>query len=268
MFDLKSKRVLSDATRVLVCVLLLASVRTQADAAEAIRAADMEASDVANSSPEHPFVGDDPVVVRDRVMNQHKSAGLPSLSDRVLRLIHIPAGRPRPNSELAEANLARDLTFVVPVSYGIRYQADKHRLTVNVDLSGDDNHAGILLKKTISGPSGRKLVVAPEARSKGFIQHVDIIELEAGESRKTTVRGRVTLSPAAYVEANGDYAIVLTGHLVPPYFSNRIDHSDPTDDEPTDITTRTFRLYVDISAVWLVSQQRGVVLSKALHLSK
>jgi hypothetical protein len=268
VFHLKSKLVLSNGIRALICVLLLAEVRTQANATEVMRAADVEASNAASFSSGSPFVGDDPVAIRDRMVNQHMSAGSPSLGDRVLNLIHIPTGRQRSNSDLTEASLARELTFVVPVSYGIRYQTDKHRLTVNVDLSGDDNPGGILLKKTIVGPSGRRLVVAPEARAKGFIQRVDIIELESRESKKTRVHGRVTLSPAAHAEADGDYAIVLKGHLVPPYFNDRIDHSDPTNDEPTDITTRTFRLYVDINAIWLVSPQRGVVLSKALQLSK
>ncbi|WP_242665743.1 hypothetical protein [Paraburkholderia ginsengiterrae] len=165
------------------------------------------------------------------------------------------------------ADLSRDLTFVVAVPYGIRYNAEKHQLTVNVDLSGDDP-AGIVLRKTIRGPSGRRLVVAPEARSKGFIQNIEIIEIDAKKNRKTTVHGRVILSPEVYAEANGDFAIAIMGNLVPPYFSDRIDHSDPTDDEPTDITTRTSRLYVAITAVWLISPQRGMVLSKALRLSK
>ncbi|HEX7907198.1 MAG TPA: hypothetical protein VF534_03790 [Paraburkholderia sp.] len=269
MFHLKYKRVLSNAARTLACVLMLAEVGTQANAAAVTRATDIETSGLEDSSSGHPFVGDDPVAIRDRIVNQHLSAGSPSLGDRVLSLIRIPTGRQRHNTDLTVVHPDRDLTFVVPVpSYGMRYHAEKHLLTVNVDLSYDDNHAGILLKKTISGPSGRKLVVAPEARSKGFIQHLDMVELESGESQKTTVRGRVTLSRAAYAEANGDYAIALMGRLVPPYLNVRIDHSDPTDDEPTDITTRTSRLYVDIRAIWLVSPQRGVVLSKALHLSK
>ena len=89
-----------------------------------------------------------------------------------------------------------------------------------------------------------------------------------GESKKSTVHGRVTLSRAAYAEANGDFAIVLVGRLVPPYLDDQIDHSDPTDDEPTDITTRTSVLHVAIRAIWLVSPERGDVLSKSLHLSK
>lgn len=268
MFQPRSRRILFNATRALVCALMLAEVGTQANAATAMRAADMAASNVAKSAAAYPFVGDDPVVVRDRVANQHAHAGPPSFGDRVLRLVHLPVGNERSHHDSTDSGLADDFTFVVPVRYGIRYQADKHRLTVNVDLSGDGDQADILIKRTVIGPSGRKLVVAPEARAKGFIQQIDVIELESGKSKKTTVRASVTLSPAAYAETEGEYAIVITGHIVPPYISDRIDHRDPTDDEPTDITTRTSRLYVDISAIWLISAQRSVVLSKALHLSK
>ncbi|SEE98769.1 hypothetical protein SAMN02787142_6206 [Burkholderia sp. WP9] len=268
MFHLKSKRVLLNATCTLLCVFMLAEVGTQANAATVTRAPEIETSGLQASSSGPPFVGDDPLAIRDRIVNQHLSGGSSSLGDRVLRLIRIPTGSQRHNTDLTVAHLDRDLAFVVPVPYGIRYQAEKHLLTVNVDLSDADNHADILLKKTVSGPSGRRLVVAPEARLKGFIQHIDMIELQSGDSKKTTVHGRVTLSRAAYAEANGDYAIVLMGRLVPPYVNDRIDRSDPTDDEPTDITTRTSRLYVDIHAIWLVSPQRGIVLSKALHLSK
>ncbi|MBB5502199.1 hypothetical protein [Paraburkholderia sp. MM5384-R2] len=267
MFHLQCKRMVSNAARILVCLLMLAEV-TQANAAALTRAVHIETSSLEDSSSGQAFVGDDPLAIRDRVLNLHLSEGSPSLGDRVLSLIRIPTGRQRHNTDLTPAHLDGDLTFVVPVPYGMRYQAEKHLLKINVDLSDDDNHARILLKKTTSGPSGRRLVVAPEAMSKGFIQHIDMIELESGESKKTTVRGRVTLSRAAYAEANGKYAIVLMGRLVPPYLNDRIDHSDPTDDDPTDITTRTSTLYVDIRAIWLVSQQRGIVLSRALHLSK
>src|SRR4029077_20960917 len=103
---------------------------------------------------------------------------------------------------LPKASLDRDLAFVVPAPYGIRYQSKTHLLTVNVDLSDDENPGAILLKKTITGPRGRGLVVAPEAKAKGYIQHIDLIELKSGERNKTTVHGRVTLSQAAFSEAN------------------------------------------------------------------
>ncbi len=80
---------------------------------------------------------------------------------------------------------------------------------MDIDLSDDDDPQAILLRKAVKGPSGRGLVVAPEAKAKGYIQHVDLIELKPAEGSKTKVRGRVTLSPAAFAEANGDFAIVL-----------------------------------------------------------
>jgi hypothetical protein len=268
VFHLNSRRVFSVAARALVCAAMLAEVGTPAIAAAVTGAADIQASGVDGSSSGRPFVGDDPVAIRDKLAGQHTSVESLSLSDRFRSLIRIPHGQQHSNSDLTQANLDRDLAFVVPVTYGLRYRADKHLLTVDVDLSGDENQTGILLAKTVIGPSGRKLVVAAEAKSKGFIQHIDMIELESGESKKSTVHGHVTLSRAAYAEANGDFAIVLVGRLVPPYLDDRIDHSDPTDDEPTDITTRTSVLHVAIRAIWLVSPERGDVLSKSLHLSK
>jgi hypothetical protein len=49
----------------------------------------------------------------------------------------------------------------------------------------------------------------------------------------------MTLSQAAFDEANGDFAIVLMCSMVPPYLIDRREHRDRSDDEPTDITTRT-----------------------------
>ncbi|MFL9909028.1 hypothetical protein [Paraburkholderia sp. RL17-337-BIB-A] len=268
MFHLKSTLVHAKTACVLVLMAMLTQVGTQANAVTVNRAANVETGASTNISAARPFVGDDPVAIRDTLADRHINAAPPSLRDRVQGLIHIPTHKQRPNPDLTAANLDRDLFFLVRVPYGIRYRTETHQLTVNADLSGDENQRGILLKKTTTGPSGRGLVVAPEAKSKGFVQHIDMIELESGESKKTTVRGRVMLSRAAYAEANGDFAIVLVGRLVPPYLIDRSDHRDPTDDEPTDITTRTSRLYVDIRAIWLVSPQRGIVLSKTLHLSK
>lgn len=268
MFHLKTTLVHAKTACALVLMAMLTQVGAQANAVTVNHAADVETSASGKSLVAGPFVADDPVAIRDTLANRNINAAPPSLSDRVQSLIHIPAHKQRPNSDLTAANLDRDLFFLVRPPYGIRYRTETHQLTVNADLSGDENQRGILLKKTTTGPRGRGLVVAPEAKSKGFIQHIDVIELVSGEGKKTTVSGRVTLSRAAYAEANGDFAIVLVGRLVPPYLIDRSDHSDPTDDEPTDITTRTSRLYVDIRAIWLVSPQRGIVLSKTLHLSK
>lgn len=268
MFHLKSTLVHAKTACGLVLMAMLAQVGTPANAATVNPAADVETSVSTQFSAGHPFVGDDPVAIRDRLANQHIHVAPPSLRDRVQSLIPIPTHKQRPNSDLTAVNLDRDLFFLVRVPYGIRYRTETHQLTVSADLSGDENQRGILLKKTTTGPSGRGLVIAPEAKSKGFIQHIDMIELESGESKNTTVRGRVTLSRTAYDEANGDFAIVLVGRLAPPYLIDQSNHSDPTDDEPTDVTRRISRLYVNIHAIWLVSPQRGIVLSKTLHLSK
>jgi hypothetical protein len=268
VFPLKSTLVHTKAACALVLMGMLAQIGTPANAATVNHAADAEAPASTQFSAGHPFVGDDPVAIRDTLANQHIHVAPPSLRERVQSLIPIPTHKQRPNSDLAAANLDRDLFFLVRVPYGIRYRTETHQLTVSADLSGDENQRGILLQETTTGPSGRGLVIAPEAKSKGFIQHIDTIELESGESKNSTVRGRVTLSRTAYAEANGDFAIVLVGRLVPPYLIDQSNHSDPTDDEPTDITRRISRLYVNVRAVWLVSPQRGIALSKSLRLSK
>lgn len=58
---------------------------------------------------------------------------------------------------------------------------------------------------------------------------------------------------------------MLICSLAPPYLTDLRDHSDPSNDESTDITTRTSTLYTNIHAIWLVSPQRGIVLSKKLR---
>ena len=257
MSDLKSWRVRSNAASALVCLSLLAHAGTSGDAVTVTKAEISATSDVLST---RPFLGDDPVATRDALTEQSINARSPSLSDRIRNLIHGPAHK-------APRDLDRDLAFVVPAHHGILYRSKTHLLTVNVDLSGDTQGV-ILLKKTVSGPRGRGLVVAAEAKSKGYIQHIDLIELKSGEGSKTRVRGRMTLSQAAFSKANGDFAIVLMCSIEPPYLTDRRDHSDPSDDEPTDITTRTSTLYANIHAIWLVSPQRGIVLSKKLHLSK
>jgi hypothetical protein len=246
---------------------LLAHAGTSSDAAAVTHASGAETSASNDLLSTRPFAGDDPVAVRDALAKQARANSL-SLSDRVRKLIHVPTHSAPRDPDLKKVGLDRDLAFVVPAPYGILYRSKTHLLTVNVDLSGDETPGVILLRKTITGPRGRGLVVAAEAKAKGYIQHIDLIELNSGEGKKTSVRGRVTLSPSAFSEANGDFAVVLICGLVPPYLNDRSEHSDPTNEEPTDITTRTSTLHANIRAIWLVSPQKGMVLSKKLHLSK
>ncbi|WP_368042630.1 hypothetical protein [Paraburkholderia atlantica] len=268
MADLKTMLVRSNVACALVCMSLLAHAETSADPAAVPNATEPEISASADVLSTRPFVGDDPVAIRDALAGQSLNTNSPSLSDRIRKLIHVPVLKAPSGLDSTKASLGRDLAFVVPTPYGIRYQSKTHLLTVDIDLSDDNNPGAILLKKTITGQRGRGLVVAPEAKAKGYIQHIDLIELKSGERSKTRVHGRVTLSQTAFHEANGDFAIVLMCSMAPPYLTDRREHSDPTNDEPTDITKRTSTLYTNIHAIWLVSPQRGIVLSKKLHLSK
>ncbi|MCU9953083.1 MULTISPECIES: hypothetical protein [Burkholderia] len=270
MFHRKSKLGRSNFVCVVALTMMLAPIAVHAEA-EAVDGTTHIAPAVNHdTSPARPIVGDDPVAIRDALKKQHISTIPPSLSNRVRGLVSGAAGRHGPNPDLAAVDLDRDVTFVVPVRYGLRYRSQRHLLTLDVDLfdAERDDRTGILLRKVTTGPRGRGLVIAPEAKAKGYIQQIDIIELESGKGKMSTVRSRMRLSPAVYAQTHGDFALVFSGRLVRPYLTEQIEHVDPSIDEPTDITTRISRLHMDLHAIWLVSPSSGVVLSKKLRLSK
>ncbi|WP_157642709.1 hypothetical protein [Burkholderia ubonensis] len=215
-----------------------------------------------------PIVGDDPFLIRDTLENNNLTIVQSPLNIRKLNLIPSIRHKQDTSTQLAILKLDRDVIFVLPMSYGITYRSKKHLLTVNVDLASEDGQTGILLRKVTTGPSGRVLVVAPEAKSKGYIQHVDIVELKPTRDKKTMIHNHVTLSPEEFADTNGDFAIVLFVRLAKPYLTERNDHADPSNEEPTDITTRTSTLHAHIRAIWLVSPSSGAVLSRSLRLSR
>ncbi|MGR3906723.1 hypothetical protein Q3A80_06715 [Burkholderia sp. SR8] len=223
-----------------------------------------------DTSSARPIVGDDPVAIRDALKKLHISASTPSLTARVRGLVSGGVVRHEPNPELAAVDLDRDVTFVVPVQYGVRYQSKRQLLTVDVDLfdAERNDRTGILLRKVITGRRGRGLVVAPEAKAKGYIQQIDIIELESGHGKKTTVRSGMRVSPAVYAQTHGDFALVFSGRLVRPYLTEETEHAEPSIDEPTDITTTVSTLHMDVDAISLVSPSSGVVVARKLRLSK
>lgn len=66
----------------------------------------------------------------------------------------------------------------------------------------------------------------------------------------------------------GDFAIVLICTLAPPYLMDDIEHSAPTDEEPTDITRRVSTLNGNVDAAWLIDRKDGSIITKRLHLVK
>nr|WP_230943481.1 hypothetical protein [Burkholderia cepacia] len=260
----------SNVACIVALAMMLAPVAAHAEA-EAADGTTRSASALSHdTSPARPIAGDDPVAIRDALKKLHVASPSPSLRDRVRGLVSSAVDRHGPNPDLASVDLDRDVTFVVPVRYGLRYSTRRHLLTLDVDLfdAERNDRAGILLRKVTTGPRGRGLVIAPEAKAKGYIQHVDIIELDSGQGKKTAIRSRMRLSPAEHDRANGDFALVFSGRLVRPYLTEQTEHVDPSIDEPTDITTRVSTLHMDLHGIWLVSQSSGVVVSKKLHLSK
>jgi hypothetical protein len=265
--DLKYRLIRLHTVCALACMATLAQAAASQGASTPTQASTAAAAVSTSILSSAPFVGDDPVAIRDALAKESIHANSPSLTRRIEKLIHVPEKAPQ-DLNLARHHLDREMAFIVPVPYGVLYRSRTHLLTVDVDLSADDQPGVLLLKKTVVGPSGRGLVIAPEAKAKGYIQNIDVIGLKADDESKTKVHGRMTLTQTAFADANGDFAIAIICSLTPPYLSDRHDHSDPTDDEPTDITTRTSTLYTNVDAVWLVSPQKGIVLSKKLHLSK
>lgn len=265
MSKLKSRLIRMNAACALICIQVLAHAASLQEASAVNAASQTENSPPAQLLTARPVVGDSPGAVRDTLATGRIHSNSPTLTQRLRDLL--PARQMPRNLDLAKVGLDRELMFVVPVSYGVLYRSQTHSLTVDADLADETAPGVILLKKTITGPSGRGLVVAAEAKLKGYVQQIDLVELKAGTSSKTKVRAHLSLSPAAFAKVDGDFAIALMCDLTPPYLNERREHSDPTDDEPTDITTRTSLLYTDVRAVWLISPQTGTVLSKNLHLS-
>nr|WP_306805668.1 hypothetical protein [Caballeronia sp. BR00000012568055] len=251
---------------------------TVASAANA--ASDPIASLLSADSLPPNFTGDNPVHVRD-ALTGHVGATAPSASitNRVRTFLTHPLQSIRKDErQAASATRAagqstagsqgnRTFVFVVPAAYGVRFEAKRKVVSVDVSLASPETPDAILLRQTVKGQSGRKLVIAPEAKAKGFVQTFDTIQFRTDGTTKTMVRGR-TLAPDLAHARNGDFAIVLICTLEPPYMTEQVDHSDPTDEEPTDITHRTSTLQGIVNAVWLIDRKDGAIVTKRLRLVK
>lgn len=227
----------------------------------------------ATSLPPH-FSGDDPEHVRDAlaaaISPNKKPAANPTITSRVRSFLARPFHRASASASRGDdqSQAERTFAFVIPASYGVRFESKKKLLSVNVSLAAPEHPDVILLKRTVEGQSGRKLVIAPEAKAKGFVQTIDTIQLETDDHAKTSVRGSALLPDFDPSHGNGDFAIVLVCSLEPPYLSDRSEHSDPTDEEPTDITRRTSTLHGRIDGLWLVDRNDGTIVTKRLRLVK
>jgi hypothetical protein len=263
--NLKSTLLRFNMACVLACVSVLAHAGSPIAASAASAPSAAASAATAQILSQRPVVGDDPVAIRDALAKHSIHGNAPSLRDRIRALI--PSRKTPHDLDLSKASLDRELVFVVPIPYGVLYRSKTHVLTIDADLASEDVPGAILLKKTVTGPDGRGLTVAAEAKAKGYIQQIDLIGLKPDATSKTRIHGHLTLPPSTFAKVDGDFAIALMCSLSQPYLSDQHEHSDPTDDEPTDITTRTSILYTEIQAVWLISPQTGMVLSKNLHLS-
>ncbi|WP_277182654.1 hypothetical protein [Caballeronia sp. BR00000012568055] len=292
-FSRKANRGRNEAARaagvllISACCIHAQTARSAASArrADTVASAANAASDPiasllsADSLPPN-FTGDNPVHVRD-ALTGHVGATAPSASitNRVRTFLTHPLQSIRKDErQAASATRAagqstagsqgnRTFVFVVPAAYGVRFEAKRKVVSVDVSLASPETPDAILLRQTVKGQSGRKLVIAPEAKAKGFVQTFDTIQFRTDGTTKTMVRGR-TLAPDLAHARNGDFAIVLICTLEPPYMTEQVDHSDPTDEEPTDITHRTSTLQGIVNAVWLIDRKDGAIVTKRLRLVK
>jgi hypothetical protein len=258
-------------------IITFAACLIQPEAAFSAASAPSAASDItsildADALPPN-FSGDDPVHVRD-ALSGHISATAsstppPSIEKRVRTFLTHPLQSFRKGEQppATTTQASRTFVFVLPASYGVRYEAKRKLLSVNVSLASPETPDAILLRQTVKGQSGRKLVIAPEAKAKGFIQTFDTIQFRTKDTTRTNIKAR-TLAPDLADASNGDFAIVLVCTLEPPYMTDHVEHSDPTDEEPTDITHRTSTLQGVVNAVWLIDRKNGVIISKRLRLVK
>jgi hypothetical protein len=217
------------------------------------------------------FSGDDPYAVRDAFTGKDSGNGGNAGSTR--SQIKEWVGRVLPSnrtvSTLLGDNPGRELALVAPVSRGILYSSMTHVMKVDVSFSDESRPHDIILKKVVSGPDGQKLTFGAQAKSEGFVQTVDLIGIQAvGKRDETTVHGRFALSSSAFAQSDGNLAMVFICRLAPPYLTEVRSHRDATDDEPTDITTRTSILHVAVDDIWLIDQTKGVVIAKGLRLSR
>jgi hypothetical protein len=217
------------------------------------------------------FSGDDPSAVRDAFTGKDNGKGGNAGSTRS----HIKewVGKVLPSNRTVSAllgdNPGRELALVAPVSRGILYSSTTHVMKVDVSFSDESHPDDIILKKIVSGPDGQKLTFGAQAKSEGFIQTIDLIGIQAaGKRDETTVHGRIALSSSAFAQSDGNLAMVFICRVVPPYLTELRSHRDATDDEPTDITTRTSTLHVAVDDIWLIDQTKGVVIAKGLRLTK
>jgi hypothetical protein len=231
-------------------------------------AADRTQAASAATTPE-TVVADDPVKVRDTLAGQTPGAASQSITERLRHLARERFDRLFHRQAASAKDDERTFLFMIPAPHGILYRSSVHRLSVNVPLSTDEHPDTIQLYQKVEGQSGRGLVIAPDAKAKGYLQKIDLIQLkEAQGTTKTAARGRLYLPQAAFDQADDNFAIVLVCSLEPPYLIEQREHTDPTDEEPTDITRRISTIYASVQAVWLVNQKDGSVLYKGLQLSR
>jgi hypothetical protein len=169
--------------------------------------------------------------------------------------------------KLVAANVP-ETAFVVPLSRGVLYDRERHRLSVEADLS-DEGEDDIVLSKTVTGKSGYRLTVAAEAEKRGFVQKIDITGLvvaHADSSRTLTLGTK--MDEATFDRTQNSLAVALVGHLIRPFMLQTEARIEPSDDDPTLKFIHRTTLYYELDGAWLFDTRTGQVLDKGVKLTK
>jgi hypothetical protein len=157
--------------------------------------------------------------------------------------------------------------FVLPIGQGVLYDRDRQRLTVDADVSagGEDR---IVLSKHVQGKSGYKLTVAGEAESRGFIQTIDITDIDIPRHRgKRTLTLSMIMDPGIFHRVENSLAIALIGSPVRPFVRETDTQVDPSDEDPTLKRIHRTTVYFRLEGAWLFDRRTGEVLSKRVRLT-
>jgi hypothetical protein len=157
--------------------------------------------------------------------------------------------------------------FVLPLDRGVLYDRDRRRLSLDADVSsgGEDR---IVLTKHVEGKSGYKLTVAGEAESRGFVQTIDIADLDVAHHRgKRTLALSMTMDRDTFRRVENSLAVALVGLPTSPYLREMDTREEPSDDDPTLRLIHRTTVYFRLESAWLFDQRTGEVLSKGVKLA-
>lgn len=238
-----------------------AAVRHAASDSPAAKAQTIPAVDLQQSSLGPSFAGADAHELARRLKAAGLLAATPSgsvvrelLDERRERAMLLAAGVPQ-------------TAFVLPLDQGVLYDRDRGRLSVHTDLSAG-GESRIVLSKHVEGRNGYKLTVAGEAESRGFVQTIDIADLDVARHRgQRSLALSMKMDGNTFHRVENSLAVALIGSPRRPYLREIDAREEPSDEDPTLKHIHRTTVYFRLEGIWLFDQHTGEVLSKRVRLT-